>query len=115
MDDLSEKLAGILNDPESMERVRKMAESLLSGNENETEAKPPENQSDFPFGSDEISTFIAIANRLKSSEETSETALLKALKPNLSEPRQRKVDTAVKLLKIIEILPLVKETGLLNL
>ena len=31
MDDLSEKLTGILNDPESMERVKQMAESILGG------------------------------------------------------------------------------------
>ena len=37
MDDLSEKLTGILNDPESMERVKQMAESILGGGK----AEPP--------------------------------------------------------------------------
>ena len=40
MDDLNEKLAGILNDPESMNRVRKMAESLL-GNQRQEDTSPP--------------------------------------------------------------------------
>ena len=35
MDDISEKLAGILNDPESMERVRRMAEGLLGAENSE--------------------------------------------------------------------------------
>ena len=29
MDDLSEKLAGLLNDPDTMARVKQMAENLL--------------------------------------------------------------------------------------
>ena len=33
MEDLGEKLAEILNDPESMNRVRQMAESILGGDE----------------------------------------------------------------------------------
>lgn len=31
MEDISKQLAGILNDPESMERVKRMAENLLGG------------------------------------------------------------------------------------
>ena len=31
MDDLSEKLAELLNDPESLDRVKAMAESLMGG------------------------------------------------------------------------------------
>ena len=32
MEDLAEKLSGILNDPQSMAQVKSMAESLFSGN-----------------------------------------------------------------------------------
>ena len=44
MDDLSEKLAGILNDPETMDRVRKMAENILG--EEEKTSSPLESFSD---------------------------------------------------------------------
>ena len=39
MDDLSEKLADILNDPESMNRVRQMAESLLGSEQQEQQPR----------------------------------------------------------------------------
>ena len=41
MDDLSEKLTGILNDPESMERVKQMAESILGGGKAEPHRHAP--------------------------------------------------------------------------
>ena len=40
------------------------------------------------------------------------TALLLALKPSLSLERQKKVDDAVRILQLMKLLPLVKETGL---
>ena len=41
MDDLSAKLTELLNDPESMNRVRQMAESILGGSEAEAETEAP--------------------------------------------------------------------------
>lgn len=114
MDDLSEKLAGILNNPESMEKVRKMAENLLGENH------PPEKQNQ-PFedlsstlGAGEMQSIINILSKLKTNSNDPRTQLLKALKPHLSEPKRDKVDTAIKILKVIEILPFLKESGLLN-
>ena len=40
MDDLSEKLAELLNDPESMNRVRQMAENLLGNAGGGADAQP---------------------------------------------------------------------------
>lgn len=111
MDDLSEKLAGILNDPESMERVRQMAENLLS----EKEEKPQNNNNfDFFPDGDTLKTIMNIVSRLKSSDNDSRTQLIAALKPHLSEPKREKADTAIKILKLIEMLPLIKETGLFD-
>ena len=39
MEDISKQLAGILNDPESMERVKRMAENLLGGEIKKEEPK----------------------------------------------------------------------------
>ena len=116
MDDLGEKLAGILNDPESMERVRKMAESIL-GETEEKEAPPPNPIGDFSniLGMEELGNIISIINKLKESGNDPKAQLLYALKPHLSEPRREKVDTAIKILKLIEIFPLIKETGLFKL
>ena len=117
MDSLEEKLATILNDPESMARVREMAQSIL-GDGQATPQQSEETQS--IFGSDmpdseDIKKIIGIMSHLKSSKNDSKAQLLLSLKPHLSKPRQDKVDTAVKILKIIEILPYLKDSGILNL
>ena len=122
MEDLNEKLASILNDPQSMERVRQMAESLL-GDEPQ-KAEPPKNDlsalSGFFSGGDmpdteSLKKIMGIMSRLNSKNNDCRTALLMALKPNLSEERRKKVDTAIKILKFIELLPYLKESGILNL
>ncbi len=114
MDDLGEKLAGILNDPESMERVRKMAENILGDDPAPKGASPLENLGE-ALGAQELGAIVSIINRLKSGSEDSRTQLLNALKPHLSAPRQEKVDTAIKILKMIELFPLIKESGLFKL
>ena len=114
MDDISEKLAGILNDPESMERVRRMAEGLL-GEQNGEEKKPNTlTVSDGMPTADEMQKIMHIVTMLKSRGNDSRTKLLLALKDNLSPPKKEKVDTAVKILRLIDILPLLKESGIFN-
>ena len=116
MDDISEKLAGILNDPETMNRVRQMAENILGGEEATPE--PQVNALDNignMLGANEMQSIISIIGKLNSSGGDNRTALLTALKPHLSEPRREKVDTAIKILKVIEILPLLKDSGILKL
>lgn len=109
MDELSSRLAEILNDPESMNRVREMAQGLFAGEEKNE--PPPQN----PFGNAaDIQQIVSLVSRLKNQGDDHRTRLLEALKPNLSEPRQEKVDTAIKLIKIIDMLPTLSESGILN-
>ncbi|MBR6509180.1 MAG: hypothetical protein IKT38_01055 [Clostridia bacterium] len=113
MDDLSEKLASILNNEESMNRVRQMAESILG------EQKKPETQSslgDFSslLGDIDIASLMNIVSKFNSASSDPRAQLLTALKPHLSAPKQEKVDTAIKILRVIEILPILKESGILN-
>lgn len=116
MDDLSEKLAGLLNDPDTMDRVRKMAENILGGQQ-ETHQEQTNSLQNVGgiLGADEIQSIISIISKLKHSGNDNRTQLLTALKSHLSEPRREKVDTAIKILKMIEILPLLKDSGLLKL
>ncbi len=113
MDDISEKLAGILNDPESMERVRRMAEGLL-GSENAEEKTNALALGEGMPTADEMQKIMHIVTMLKSKGNDSRTKLLLALKDNLSPPKKEKVDTAVKILRLIDILPLLKESGIFN-
>ncbi len=112
MDDLNQKLAEILNDPESMNRVREMAESILSNQDKKEE--PPD---DSVFGipdSNELMNIMSIVSKLNAKNDDARTNLLSALKPHLSEPKREKVDTAIKILRLLELLPVLKESGVLG-
>lgn len=111
MDDLNQKLAQILNDPESMNRVREMAQSILS-----EDTRPKEDNASV-FGNidgNELAGIMSIVSKLNRQNDVAGTNLLAALKPHLSEPRREKVDTAIKILRLLDLLPLLKESGVLG-
>ena len=112
MDDLNSKLTEILNDPESMNRVRQMAESILSDNNKKDEA---DEQSIFGnLDGAELSNIMSVVSKLNQKNDDPRTNLLIALKPHLSEHKREKVDTAIKILRLLELLPLLKESGVLG-
>lgn len=118
MDELSEKLSGILNDPESMERVRKMAESILGSDEKKASTPSTDLMSTLGNNMPDAETMgriMQLISRFKNENHDARSALLLALRPHLSEPRQEKLDTAIKFLKMIDLLPLIKESGLFNI
>ena len=106
MDDISEKLAAILNDPESIKGLKTMAEGLLKGEGNKNDGGNFANQN-------EIAAIMNILNALKQSNDKS-IDLLIALRPHLSNEKQLKLDTAIKILKIYSVLPLLKDSGILG-
>ncbi|HCH28078.1 MAG TPA: hypothetical protein DEW35_01075 [Ruminococcaceae bacterium] len=111
MDDLSAKLNEILSDEKSLNQFKALAENLLS-----SEKEEDSNNSDvLGISGDEAQKILGIFTRLKTRPDDKRTALLSALRPNLSPEKQKKVDTAIKLLKLIDMLPLLKESGILNL
>ncbi len=110
MDELSQKLAEILNDPESMNRVREMAEDILG---NKPEPEPQEDLSNLLSNSD-LMNVMSLVSKLNTNSDDSRTTLLSALKPHLSEPKRDKVDTAIKILRLLELLPILKESGVLG-
>lgn len=102
MDDLSEKLSSILSDTESMNRIREMAGQLLGEEKNKPE---------IPDGID-IAKIMGIIGKMKSMGNTDREKLLLALRPHLKEERRQRLDTAVRILKLIEIAPLLKDSGI---
>lgn len=113
MDDLNRKLEEILNDPDSMEKVRKMAGALLSDDEDGERDAEPEKEDD-PISGADIGRIMGILSRVGKNGDDNRAKLLLALKPHLSDKRRQKVDSAIKLLKLIEALPLLKEAGILD-
>ena len=70
------------------------------------------------FSSDEVPEKSLPANlgalKALTGSEDNRCALIKSLKPMLSEQRKKKADEALKLLKLAGILPLLKDSGILK-
>lgn len=113
MDDLSEKLSGILNDPEAMRDIAALASQLgvdAPGihKEEEKRQKPP--------ADDTAAQLMALAPMLGSlKQEDDTTRLLDAMRPFLSEERQQKLDKAKRLIKVMKLMPLIKDLPLFDL
>ena len=114
MDDLGSKLESILNDPDSMERVRRMAQSLLSDDDTDAANSDPGGTQN-PFSSADIGRIMSILSKIEGGTDDNRTRLLLALKPHLTDRRREKVDSAIKMLKLVEALPLLKEAGIFDL
>lgn len=114
MDNIQDKIAEIMADPEAMNEVRNLGKMLgISGEENISPAKEPER----PMLSDEALKGIAkIAPLLsQANKEDDTTRLLAALRPFLSEEKCRKLDSAKKMIGLMRLLPVLKSEGLFNL
>ena len=71
----------------------------------------PQQQSSLP--AIDMGTLMKIQGALsRLSKSDKNVDLLMALKPHLSEERRKKVDDAVKIMQLIKLLPLIKESGL---
>lgn len=114
MDDLFGKMQSVMSDPESMKQLKELAE-LMGNDEDETasEQTAPEEDSSDDTGFD-IGKLIELSSLLGNNENSEDAALLLALKPHLKEERRRKVDKAVKLLRMLDMWEKLKDTGMLK-
>lgn len=108
MDDLTEKITSLLNDPQGMDTIRSLAGQFLSQN-NESEAKNTDSTPS--LSPSQISGMMQLASAFKNND-SDDVRLLLALRPHLSPPRQKKLDRAMTLLKLANILPLLKDGGI---
>lgn len=115
-----EKMQSLLSDPESMQQLQELAQMLQadSGQESaETNSAPSEAE---PAGSMnaggglDLGALMKVSQLMGTAKEDSDTALLLALKPHLQEERQKKVEKAVKMLKLLSIWSMLKESGMLK-
>lgn len=89
--------------------------SLLSGAGSTPSSSPEPTPGDGLLSSispKEIQAIMKLGSVLKSKRPDDRSQLLLALKPHLSPARQERVDQAVKILRILDILPLLKDSGL---
>lgn len=121
MDDLQSKISQILSDPQALSELKGLGEQLGLSNasfSSQQEKQSANSNSLFPssgFSPDMLSMFSKIAPLMSDvSKEDDTQRLLNALRPFLSDDRKKKLDEANKLLKIMKLLPMVKELGVLD-
>jgi hypothetical protein len=110
------KLGELLSDEESVKQLAELAKMFMtdesgSGGEEGQQPQDGEGSGGIPdLGS--IMKFTGLLGAFSQTDKNEE--LLLALKPHLSEERQKKVDKAIKLLKLIAVWNIAKESGLLS-
>lgn len=128
-------LNAILNSltPDDIENLKQTAASVLGGNNIEPPIKEPEtknnkqdkNQFNFDdllkniggsntLGMPDLSQLSAIMPILQAFNSHDERLdFINALKPLLSEEKRKKADEAMKLVKLMSVLPLLRERGIM--
>lgn len=112
MDSISELLSSV--SPEELERLKGVAQSLISSNGNaDTSASPKKENSDTAlggisslFGGDTAKMLSSVAKALNQDDDR--TKFIAALKPLLSEERRQRADEAMRFLRLMDALPLLK-------
>ncbi len=118
-------ISSILNSlsAEDIENIKKAASGFL-GNMGESQEKPKEKKQEnngMPFpdglsglGMPDLSQLASLAPVLQAFNSHDERLdFINALKPLLSEERRHKADEAMKLVKLLSVLPLLRERGIM--
>ena len=123
MDDLSAKLSEFLSNPEGMEKVKDLMGLLTTAGVNlgGQGQGAPEQKAENPPASNampELPFDPLMLLKMKSamdliSQGDPRVDLLVALKPNLSDGRQKRVDDAIRILRVMHLMPLLREQGFL--
>lgn len=104
--DISEIISSLT--PEDINKLKGVASAFMGEQKSENSSQKDNNM----FSADMLSAISKLGN--VASGDDDRTALIKALKPLLSEPRQQKADEAIKILRLMQLLPLLRESGLLG-
>lgn len=125
MDDMLGKMGAILSDPESLQQLQELAQMLQQDGESdgsqenapseEKSHSDSENSDSGDKGGFDFSMLLRVQELMGAMQNNDDdTKLLLALRPHLKEQRQKKVDQAVKMLKLYAVFSAVKENGLLQ-
>lgn len=107
MSEFEDRVNSILNDPAQMDKITKIAQSLMGGQEGEPEERVGDNPFASLFGADgeEMAALGRISRALgaQNPADKEKTALLEAMKPYLSEKRRSKMNKAMKIARLTRI------------
>ena len=104
MDDLEKQLETLLSDPSTMERVQGLLGSLGGADD----APPASPQPTEPPASAVPSLEGLLPLLTSSGKGNPDTALLQALRPYLHGEREKRLEEALKLMQLTELLPLLR-------
>lgn len=125
MDDLMQKLQGILNDKESMQQLSQLASMFSQGAGGQEEssvpdfsafglgqkpASPPPPSNDTGLDISKLMTLQKVFSQASKPDKNRDFLL--ALRPLLKEETQAKVDKLIAVFKILNLLPILKEMNL---
>ena len=110
MEDIINKISDLLSDDESVKQLSELTQMLVS------EENSKENSTAEPsFADTDIASVIKLTSLIsEASKQDKNSDLLLALKPHLGTEKQKRIDKALKLLKILAIWNIAKESGLLK-
>lgn len=120
MDDIMGKIQEVLADEESMKQLNELASSLFSSGDSSDSEEPAEETVSQESGSDDdssgfdFSKLLMIGQLMSTASNDKNAELLTALKPLLREERQARVDKAIKIMKLLAVWGVLKESGMLN-
>ena len=115
---IKKEYAEITITEDGMSDINDIFKALLSDDDGNSENKDEENNTpdesgDDIFGGINIDMILKIGEIMsKMNEQDKNTELLLALKPHLRDENRAKMDTAVKLFRLISLLPYLKDSGL---
>lgn len=118
MDDLAQVLLNFINNPENKEKIQEIKEKIMDGTQNpqeETESnKNKGNLQNTQISPDALKILSKVMPLISSAKkDDSSTRFLSALRPLLNEKRKHKLDESMKIMQMIKILPMLKESGLI--
>ena len=106
--ELEQKLDRLLNSPEGMAKIGQMMAALGM---NESAAPPPAEPPAAETAPD-LSGLLRLAPLMSQlGKDDENTALLKALRPYLSGDKERRLDETMKLMRLLKVLPMLREGG----
>lgn len=111
MEDISQILSSLSDN--DVEQLKNVAQSFFpgGGKEQPKEKKPPEKEGE-KLDFESMKKIMSILNLLKSDVHDPRCDLLFALRPMLKETRREKVDQAAKMLRLLSVLPKLRELDL---
>lgn len=131
MEDIAQTLQDILGSEEGQQKLKgliemfgdgndgidlSMLEGMLSSAQNQSApSNSSANNEKPPDGGLDLQALMGIGRMMEQvNKPDSKTELIRALKPLLCPERQKKADTAIKILRLLSLLPLLRESGLLD-